>query len=132
MVLVSDYNKKTGEQYNIYLETFPFKVYDFDIKIIFDTALDKMLENWCVSIRCLNPRRPFDELAEGKPIWITDVTSMEHELTRDKMVAGIGQALKIHKYSMLNFRQELDTPCYSADICDEIVQFALYGEIRFF
>ena len=129
LILVSDYDKK-GRQYNIYLEAFPFKIYDIDIQIILDTAYDKMIL-WCESIKCVSPTHPFEAIAANRSIWIVDINGQEHELNRDKIVKGIGKALKVHKEKMLNYKGGLDTPSYSSDLCNEIIQFALFGKIRF-
>ena len=132
MVLVDDYDKRTGEHYSIYLETFPIRVYDMDIKIILDTAYDKMIATWCNSIKCIDYQNVFRSIAAGKSIWITDIKGDEFEITRNKIAEGIGKALKIYnKKELLDFKNNLNTPCLSSELCDRIIQLAVFGKVAY-
>lgn len=130
MVLVDDYDKRTGEHYSLYLETFPIKIYDFDLSTILDTAYDRMIDTWCDSIKCINAKHVFKNLEEGKNIWIIDINGDEYELNRDKLAKGIGKALKRYgKDEMLDFKHRLNSPCFSNVLCDHIIQLAVFGKI---
>lgn len=133
MVLKSEFNEKRNEMCRIYLETFPYKVSDKDFGIILDTAYDKS-KSWIQSIKWL-PRGKKDNIlkyfASGGRIWITDIDNNTKELTREIMINGIGMILKKDIEGLVDYRNELNTPCFSEIICDGILQYSLYGEKRF-
>lgn len=133
MVLMSEYDEERSDTYKIYLETFPFKIYNIDLSCILDSAYENS-KKWIKNMYWI-PRKDNDSFllyfAEGGKVWITDAENNEHELTRECLVYGIREALKIHKNEMIDSMNELNAPCFSESLCDEILQKAIFNSVKF-
>ncbi|MBD5508846.1 MAG: hypothetical protein HDR05_12585 [Lachnospiraceae bacterium] len=133
MILRSDFSKKYQSTIKVYLETYPYKIKDLDFSIILDSGYEYS-RFWIDSIKWI-PRNDNDHVlryfADGGKIWITDICGNEHELIKDMLVVGIGNVLKKHENSMVDYKQEIISACIDENICDEIIQLTLYGEIKF-
>ena len=133
MVLVSEFNERSNSEYKIYLETYPYKICDMDFGIILDSGFE-MARDWIQSIRWI-PRSESDNIfkyfSEGGNIWLTDRDNQEHLLNRDIMIKGISRIMLIHKSEVVNYKKEINAPCISNMVCDEIIQLALYNDIKY-
>ena len=133
MVLKSGFNQRVSDTYKIYLEAFPYKIYDTDFAIILDTGYERM-QRWVKTMKW-NPRNEKDHVlkyfADGGIIWIVDIDGNEKELTKDKLVVGIAEALKVHEREMVDFKKELWSYHMNEYLCDEIIQLGLYGRVIF-
>lgn len=133
MILKSEYNEKYGRTSKIYLEAFPYKITDLDLSIILDSGYEYS-RHWIESIKWV-PRNPRDQVlsyfADGGTLWITDICHIEYILTKDILMVGVGIALQKYEKYMVNYKQEINSPCINENICDEIIQLSLYGDIKY-
>lgn len=134
MILISEFDFRRNESFNVYLETFPYRVYDSDFTFIIDNAFEYIIYDWIKSIERETVTLYKNDLQAfqfGENFWITDTNNEKHLLNKEKLASGIGQALKIFKEDMVNYKQEIKAPCINGAICDYIIQISIYGELRF-
>jgi hypothetical protein len=134
MVLFSGYDARIKEPYNVYLELYPYKVYDIDFAIILDTAYDIMKSRWATSIRRTVTTKYADDLLafmHGENLWITDINGEEHLLNKEVMLKGLEIVIFELRYNIIGEDNRLLSECIGDEKCDDIIQLSLFDAIRF-
>lgn len=118
----------------VYLETFPYKVWDKDIANI---VLGEMRASihWIKSIKWTPTRTNCDFVKylmnDGK-LYITDRADKEYIITKDDILMGINKILKDKEYGdyVKNTKNILFMKdMYNIAVCDLIMQMTILGEI---
>lgn len=132
-ILVNKFDTKYNENYSIYLGIFPYKMYESDFKFILDGAFEFMVY-WVKSLRW-NPTSPeahmINDFAKGSTLYITDIDGREHTLTKGKLIKGLTQALNLYGETLIYRKNELKTFAFTSSLCDDIVQYSIYGKYEY-
>jgi len=138
MLLERVYDERTQSEYEIWTEMNiqgkQIRVYDLDYRIILDEALESICYNsvWSFSICSVFGCSEEDVLCaleEGGSVFIRDDrTDKIHELTREKLIRSISIFAQ-NLYNEIVSGYKLKTSEYGCELCDKIVQVALFGSV---
>lgn len=143
MLLSRNYDEQDDYEYETWSELPWLRIYDIDITVIIDGALDYMcLESlWCFDIWGSMGLREVDiieALNNGGHLQLIDArTSARQILTRQKLIEGLSLFLSDknnfdeYVYSKKPYNIRLLSAALSEKGCDEIVQLALYKQIKY-
>ena len=138
MLLERVYDDRTQSEYDIWSEMNingkQIRVYDLDYRIILDEALESICYNsvWSFSVCSVfgcSEKDVLCALEEGGSVFIRDDrTEKIHELTREKLIGSISEFTR-NFYDKMVTGYKLKTAEYGCELCDEIVQVALFGRV---
>lgn len=150
VLLERKYDKNLNCEYEIWSELGSIRVYDIDISLILDSALDYMSLGslWCFEVWSSNGSTEEDILEalnrNGHLILIDSRANRRVILTRERLILGIYKRLYmgdlplsrfvrviIKKYKSNKIGYRLLSAGMGPQLCDEIVQLAIYGKIMY-
>lgn len=105
-----------------------------DIDYIMDIALEGGITRWCDEIWVFGEplgQRASEQISRGGTLMLYPKCGLVDNLTREKFLNGIQQAIEVGYYSAYGWcdANEIDTCNVEAEVADGIVQFALFGAI---
>jgi hypothetical protein len=95
-------------------------------------ALTRGISHWCGAITVSMAFRGWlsDALSAGHEVWLTEAKAEEaYLLTLDKLCAGM--ELYAEKLGMPLAEHSLDLSKINATMADHIVQYAIFGEVKY-
>lgn len=148
MLLERKFDDKLNCEYEIWSEFDYARIYDIDISMILDSAFDYMCMSslWCFEVWSSNGYTEEDILEalnrHGHLILIDARANQKVVLTRERIILGLLKRinmgdlplasffhplLKGYKKNKIIFR--LSSAAFGPQLCDEIVQLAVFGKI---
>lgn len=138
MLLERVYDERTKSDYDIWTEMYihgkQIRVYDLDYRIILDEALESICYNsvWSFSVCSVfgcSEEEVLCALEEGGSVFIRDDrTEKIHELTREKLIRSVSVFAR-NLYDKMVTGCKLKTSEFGCELCDKIVQVALFGNV---
>lgn len=126
-------------EYETWSEMSDYRIYDDDIKIIIEKALDWMCYEsvWCLKIKCSNGETEddvYNALNRHGVIYFEDTRTGEWiPLTKERLIIGWKKVL-VQKNEKHEIIVKNDMPAaiyYNACLCDEIIQTSLFGYVKY-